>query len=393
MFKVRKSTIIISIAAFILAVFGGGNIPWLILYMTFGAYLISFLWCNYVFKQLSCFQKTENKDYYVDDNITIQSYIDNDTLLFVPHVEVHDTTIGKISDETCSITVFNLTPTEREIVNSSAKAKYRGIYEVGPLEVTVSDIFGIFTFKRNIYSDTAFKIYPRIYDIENFNLKSMQSYGTMSTKQKAYEDNINVSDIRKYYPGDSVKKIHWKISAKMGSFFVKNYEMTGSASVYIFLDFRDNCYRGDSFRLIEEAAIETVSSIVSYFLKNQVSIDLYVNAQKLYYTKGRDIKEINSFMEILCEIKTGGNRSIEDVFEKRIKLISKGSSIILVTGIINDNDADKYSEIKHMGYDLVIIYVSDDRLDEKIYSIIKNSDIKLYWINSTSDIKGVLSHE
>ena len=393
MYKVKKSIIIISIAALILAIYGGGNIPWMILYMTFGAFLFSFLWCSFSFKQLSGFQKIENKDYYVDDIVMIQSFIDNDTLLPVPHVEVHDTTIGKISDENDCINVFNLIPTEREIVNSRVVAKYRGIYELGPLEVSISDIFGIFEFNRKIYSNIYFKIYPRIYNIEKFNLKSMQSYGTISTKQKAYEDNTSVSDIRKYYPGDSVKRIHWKVSAKMGSFFVKNYEMTGSASVFIFLDFRNDCYKGINSRLIEEAAVETVSSIVSYFLKNQVSIDMYVNAQRLYYTKGRDIKEINNFMEILCEIKTGGNRSIEDVFEKRIKLISKGSSIILATGIIDNKDADKYSEIKQMGYDLVIIYISDEMLDEKIYSIIKSSDIKLYQISSTSDIKGVLSHE
>ena len=393
MYRVKKSVIILSAAAFIFAIFGGGEVPWLILYMTFGTFLFSFLWCKFVFKQLTGFQKIESKDYYVDDNITIQSFIDNDTLLPVPHVEVHDTTIGKISDEKDCLSVFNLTPTEREIINSNAIAKYRGIYELGPLEVSISDIFGIFTFKRNIYSNTYFKIYPRIYDIEKFNLKSMQSYGTMSTKQKTYEDNTSISDIRKYYPGDSVKRIHWKISARMGSFYVKNYEMTGSASVYIFLDFRDNCYKGINDRAIEEKAIESVSSVVSYFLKNQVSIDMYVNAQRLYYTKGRDIKEINSFLEILCEIKTGGNRSIEDVFEKRIKLISKGSSIILTTGIIDNKDADKYSEIKQMGYDLVLIYISDEKLNEKIYSIIKNSDIKLYQVNSTSDIKGVLSHE
>lgn len=393
MFKVKKSIFILIIASFLIALIGGGEIPYLVFYTLSGVFILSYFWGRKIIKSIDCYQRLENRDYYVGDTIELSSFIDNDTFYPVPYIEIRDKTREEIEGVPSKPTIMSLMPTERERINTKIYAKYRGLYEIGPIEIKVSDVFGGYKWGRKIYTNTFIKVFPKVYTIERFNLNSMQSFGTMSTKQKAYEDNSSISDIKKYSPGDSFKKIHWKVSAKKNGLHVKNYEMTGSASVSIFLDFKNNGFKGDNPRDLEEQAIETTSSLVSYFLNNSVSVNMYVNSLKLYYTKGRDIKEFRNFMEILCEIKASGNTSMGYILEKRVKLIDRKSSVLVITGDITEKDALVYCTVKQMGFDVVVVYVSDSKLNDGIRVLLENYQIKIYFIKSDSEIKGVLEEK
>lgn len=390
MFKIKRSAIIILIITFLMAKIGGWEIPHLMFYMVGGMMLVSALCSRNVSRKLNAYQKIEQKDYYVDDELEISSFVENDAFFPIPHIEIVDRTEETIAGNEIHPTITSILPMGREIIHKKIVAKYRGLYELGPIDVTMTDALGVMTRKQRIFSSIPVKVYPRIYNIESINLKSMQSYGTLTTKQKAFEDNSSVSDIKKYSPGESIKKMHWKISAKKGSLFVKNYEMTGSAATYIFLDFKRNSYKGENLRDLEERAVETASSITSYLLKNSVSIEMYINSGNPYYTKGRDIKELNNFMNILCEIKTDGHRTMKDVLERRIRLISRGSSIIIITGDINYEESNIYGSIKAMGYDIILIYVGDYDLNKDIQMELDSFNIKLNVIRHDSDIKGVL---
>lgn len=390
MLKINKPAMFVVIGSFLVAYFGGGSIPYLIFYMIAGVYLFSFLLAFFPIRKFIGYQKIEEGNYYVGDMIKILSFVENDSLGFLPNVEIWDRTVEKLENRVSNSKVTFLGPMKREIIIKELTAKYRGIYSMGPLDINISDTMNLFTWKKRIQSEDFFKVYPRIHNLENFNLKSMQSYGTMSTKQKAYEDNSSVSDIRKYMPGDSMKKIHWKVSAKKNIYHVKNYEMTGSAFSYIFLDFKKSCFNGEKSLDLEEKAVEAAASIASFMLKNLVSINMYINCSRLCYTKGRDVKEVINFLELLSEVKPDGQSTMKDVIEKRIKLISKGASVIIITGNITREELSTYCAVKNMGFDLILIYVNDLKMQKETMTILQRSDVKIYHIDSESNMKGVL---
>ncbi|MCX7884886.1 MAG: DUF58 domain-containing protein [Caloramator sp.] len=390
MFKVNKSAAFLIFVFFTASRIIGGKISYLIFNIIFLTFLFSFLWTFYIKNKISGFQKYDEKDYYVDDLIEIKSIIDNDTLLPTPHIEIKDKTIEKISQEYAKSFVLTIMPLSREFTSQIVKIKYRGIYELGPIDIFIRDVFGVFSWRVKIYSNTKLKVYPRVREIDFFNLNSMQSYGTLNTLQKAFEDNTSISDLRKYIEGDNFKRIHWKVSAKKGSFYIKNYDMTGSASTYIFLDFKLNCFLGENARSLEEKAIEVVATIAAYFLKKAVSLNMYVNSSTTYYTSGRDTKNLKSFLDILCDIKPDGNFNMGDLLEKRIRFIKKGSTVIVVSGNITAKDIETYCSIKEIGYDLIIIYVSDFPINNDLNYRISSCGIIMYKITSNSDIKEAL---
>jgi uncharacterized protein (DUF58 family) len=386
--KIQRNVILITIILLINALVAGGKLPYQIFYTISGAFIISYCWCYKVSNKISGYQRIRKYKYNVDDTIEIETYVENDSFLPVPYVEITDASLIDIKGVCPKPASASLIPFETELVRNNLTLNYRGVYKLGPINVKTGDVFRVFSREIKIYSDISFKVYPRVYEINKFDLKSMQSFGTFTVKQRAYEDYSTVSDIKKYFPGDSVKKIHWKISAKRAELYVKNYEMTGSASVCVFLNFNKDCY-SNSIEL-EERAVESTASIISYLLRNKVCVEMYVNSSQLCFIRGRDIDEFKNFLNLLCEIQTKGNNDIAEIIDKRIRLVSKGSSIIIVTGKIDYKDCLAYCNIKEMGYDVVLIYSSDSNLDNKIISMINNIGIKLCLVNSGSNIKGVL---
>lgn len=386
--KVQKNAVFLVIATLLFALIAGGKLPYQIFYTISGAFIISYLWCLKVCSSISGYQRVRKNEYNVGDILEVETFVENDTFLPVPYAEITDSTLSHIKGFPPKVAAASLKPFETELVQNNLILKHRGIYNLGPIDIKISDIFRAINHELKIYSDVSFKVYPKVYEIKKFELKSMQSYGTLTVKQRAFEDNTTVSDIKKYFPGDSVKKIHWKVSAKRSELYVKNYEMTGSASVCVFLDFKKDCYDG-SIEL-EERAIEATSSLISYMLYNKVTVDMYVNSSQLYYTKGRDINELKAFLNVLCEIKTNGVNDIADTLEKRIRLIPKRSSVIIITGHLDYKNGITYCGIKQMGFDVVLIYVCDNPMDNEILSAVIGAGIKLYLIKSDSDIKGVL---
>lgn len=92
MIKINKEFYFIITATLLLALFGGGKIPYLIFYTISGGLLFSFFWTIIIYKNISGYQKISEHEYYTGDKINILSYIDSETILPAPHIEINDKT-------------------------------------------------------------------------------------------------------------------------------------------------------------------------------------------------------------------------------------------------------------------------------------------------------------
>lgn len=392
MFKNSKTSFFIVIMCILFIVILGRKISYIVFYMLTGGIILSYILGRIGFKNIYSYVTFQRKDYYTGDNITVTSHLENKSILPAPYVEITDKTREKMSLGLCKPYINFLMPFQAAILNDSFKVKYRGIYKAGPLEVKYSDIMEFFEWSKSVNSNDYISVYPKYYIIQNFRIKSLMSYGVMSTTMKTHENSNDVSDIKKYSYGDSVKKIHWKISAKKGTLFVKNFELSGSASVFLFLDFNKNCFCGNNSRDFEEKSVETASTIIYYFLKKLVTVNVFVNASKTEYESGRNIGDFKKFLDLFCRVRPDGNMDIMDVISKKMKVINKGSSIIIITGFLDADESQKICSLKEFGYDVIVIYVNEFPFDDVSYSIFDKSKIEYGKINIDSDIKGVLEN-
>jgi uncharacterized protein (DUF58 family) len=390
MFRYKKSALFMLAGSFIFALLGGGRLPYFVFYALSLSVVFSYSWTRMIINRLNFSQRTMSDYAYVGDEVEVRTMIFNESFLPAACIEISDEMVKRISGKPALCNVVSLAPLDSRCVVEKFKCKYRGYYMFGPVDVNISDILGLFTWRREIKCAGSLPVYPRVAALKNFNIRPMQMFGTVSTKQNANEDYSSISDIRNYYPGDSFKKIHWKVSAKKGSLYVKNFEMSGSAESYIFLnlsqyDYND-IYRND----IEEKAVECAASIVYYMLGKNINTGMYSNGKNISYIRGRDIKEFKKFMEELITVKSNGLIPMEELLESRSRLMPRGSSIILITPSLNERLVDKIVQMSESEFDVTIIYIMVEELKKEYKDVLEHYKIKLYSVGIRDDVKASL---
>ena len=121
-------------------------------------------------------------------------------------------------------------------------------------------------------------VYPRIVPLERLGIPYKELFGDIRIRRHLYEDPLRVVTTRDYAPGDPLKRIHWKTSARVRRLQTKVFDPTTSTDVAIFLDTRTVSppYWGFVEQLFE-LGITTAAAIASYAQEQDIKVGLYAN--------------------------------------------------------------------------------------------------------------------
>lgn len=134
---------------------------------------------------------------------------------------------------------LSLAPMGSYIVSHSTSFKYRGTYEIGVRCLYISDFLGLFSIRLDVDIYNNVLVFPRKLDMNLQMTTSATDIPNDSAKLVISTEKAEISNIREYIPGDSLKSIHWKLSSKGwdGGLMVKEFNTNTSQSVYMLCDF------------------------------------------------------------------------------------------------------------------------------------------------------------
>lgn len=136
---------------------------------------------------------------------------------------------------------------------------YRGEYTVGVESVEVFDLFRLFKFKKKMGKKIRVIVLPREFPLDK--IKDINEAESAETAAALL--GINKSDsvlLREYRTGDSLKQIHWKLSAKQDELIVRQPEPALNNSSLIFCDFTGE-YGEEARMALTDAVIETALAL------------------------------------------------------------------------------------------------------------------------------------
>lgn len=102
----------------------------------------------------------------------------------------------------------------------------RGEHRVGPLTLTVRDVFGVATRKFQYPKRTPVLVYPTLYDLTR-TTDALGGYDEPFNERESFEE------LREYVHGDSLRDIHWKTSAKRDDLVVMEFDSTTDSGLAI----------------------------------------------------------------------------------------------------------------------------------------------------------------
>ncbi len=121
-------------------------------------------------------------------------------------------------------------------VKNTVRFRYRGYYEIGVDSLYISDLFRFFAIRSDMKNYAAVTVVPRKMRIVGDRRTFYTDTPSPIMRRDVAAEKNELTDIREYVPGDSVRDIHWKLSSKTQDLMVKQYSSVEDRHVYVFCD-------------------------------------------------------------------------------------------------------------------------------------------------------------
>lgn len=171
----------------------------------------------------------------------------------------------------------------------------RVVVTAGPIRLR--DALGIF--ETEISGQVFEEIVVMPEDGEEYTEDISSYLGAMSEVEESHEkgnDYSEVSDIREYIPGDKLRDIHWKLSAKQDSWMVKERVSMSGSRMMLVVEMTEDQREA-------EQALEKTYHVVQAIIKRNISVGLLI-------WNGRD----HQFDEYICNEKNDLMKALADVY-------------------------------------------------------------------------------
>ena len=248
-------------------------------------YLYNLMYTKYWWKNLSIdlsFNRSRVTE--GEDNILQEVVINQKALpVTVLHIKFltsrflsfYDMDNSSITDNYYRSDVFSLMNYQKITRNLQIKCSKRGFYNISRVDAVCNNLFTSDSLTKIYKPTSSFYVYPKQISTQECYPPFSRILGEILSKHRLYEDPFEFAGIREYQSYDSMKRINYKASAKMGQWMVNVPNYTSSRQVRILLNLESPLNR--AFEDLMEHSIRIASSIASELLQKGISVSLCSN--------------------------------------------------------------------------------------------------------------------
>jgi uncharacterized protein (DUF58 family) len=225
----------------------------------------------------------------------------------------------------------------RRILGLEAPCPRRGLYQLGPAWLTGSDPFGLFRTTRRVGTSSSVLVYPKTVDLTGMVLPAGQFYGGDRRRAGWHQTTPHVASVREYRPGDPVRHVHWRSTARAGHLMVKEFDAEPVADVWIFLDLEAAVQRGDGDDSTEEYSVTIAASLARHYLTQGRAVGLVaIAAEHRVVPADRGQRQLVKLLEELAVLRADGSEAIAGVLAAESDRCTRNAAVLVVTPSIDE---------------------------------------------------------
>lgn len=360
MIKINKKTVIFILLSFTFAYFEGGYFPYVIFYSFFIPSILSFIVLAIQYRNVNIDVKFDRDIINRKEEVRLTHIIRNYNILPISYVELKNKILYSL-EPLYNGEVFNMKIDENKRTNRTVKFLYRGIYDFGDINLTFKDYLYIFTLNKKMRKNFKVRVYPRIQDICNLSFPAEEFVKSISNNKGLMQEDYSVADIRKYVIGDSLKKIHWKLSAKYGELYVKKFDAFQGEEYNIFLNMNKEDYFTEGGKEKEEELIEGCISIINFVLNNNIKSGIHIHNNENMSMYINTKEDFASLMEYFLLHESKGEEKFSSFLIDNLKKVRNNNTIIIFTPKVNEEIRETLLAIDKSGYKIKLFCQSNSK--------------------------------
>ncbi len=364
------------------------------------------IWSTYCLRQLRYQRQFSEQRVLFGEQVTLSLTVENAKLLPLPWLEIEDTVprsltmtgqharVSIVGETAVLENLFSTRWYERVTRRYTLQCNARGVHKFGPTRLRSGDVFGFISNEKSLENWQYLLVYPLVVPLTRFSLPARHPFGDRRAQRRLLEDPSRVIGVRDYVYGDSLRRVHWKATARTLQLQSKIYEPTTTYTMILFLNVNtqfDTVYGLQPE--LQELAICAAASVSNWALNEGYAVGLYANTlmfmpEEGVYTeaepKSKEEQELSAtvaaqlkrrrihlppatseeqrsrIMDVLARIQPYFGSTLEDIIHAERSRLPAGATIVVITSTINDQLLDTLARLKQSGHVVTILFVGDN---------------------------------
>jgi len=232
-----------------------------------------------------------------------------------------------------------------------------GLLTAGPVVVRARDRLGAFTLEGTLGGARELRAYPRVDRLQRLvaPLRNRPVLGSQVSRERG--DGIEFADLRPLLPGDRVRSINWRASARRGVPYVNVQHPEHSADVVLFLDTFAEAERAEAGTL--DAAVHAAAALASTYLTRRDRVALVSFGGVVSWLAGSPgTTQLYRIVDALLESHVKPSFRWTDITRVPGHLLPARAVVLALSPLLDDRGIGALLDLRARGYDLVVIEIS-----------------------------------
>ncbi len=240
----------------------------------------------------------------------------------------------------------------------------RGAWTFGPTLVASGDMFGFAVRQETLSATDLLIVYPKLVPLPALGLPAAHPFGDFATRRRLVEDPLRVNGARDYVPGDSLRHVHWKATARRQALQTKTFDPSAARPVAIFLNVStfDRHWEAPDTEL-QEFAFSAAASVARWAWDNHLPTGLYANtvmqpgATAVRLKPSLHPDQLLKILDALARTISFARDPLVDLIARTTPRLPMGSTIVVVTAALDGVLAQRLADLHARNYAVITLTI------------------------------------
>ncbi len=221
------------------------------------------------------------------------------------------------------------------------------------------DVLGLKSYGKKIRDKGELRVYPKIEYIRKLKIKPRKTRSILGDYPSRLKGpGMEFADIRDYYPGDDMRWVNWKATARRNKLMVNEYESERTGDTVILLDVRRFLKGSEEYEKLLNASVRAAATLATYLSRTRSRVGFVVlgnTVDWIYPTYGK--RAMYLILERLLYLRSEKISRLTFDYGKFIvsRFFPPNSFVILISPLLTWDIDDAIVELLAKGYDVLVI--------------------------------------
>jgi uncharacterized protein (DUF58 family) len=246
---------------------------------------------------------------------------------------------------------------EQRVLEVSLRCERWGAFAVGPVLLRARDRLGFHSWEARLGGQAPLRVYPSVETLHTL-LPPLDTQVFVGNQvSRARSDGIEFADVREWKPGDRMRRVNWRASARRDGLWVNDQHPERNTDVVFFLDtFADV---GSAGRGTLDLTVRAATSLAHRYLQRKDRVGLVSFGGYLsWLLPASGTRQLYRIVDSLLQMDIVLSFAVKGVDVLPPRTLPPKALVLALTPLLDPRSASALLDLRARGFDLVVIEVS-----------------------------------